>query len=383
MIALLVLAVFGLCFLVVVAVISTGRHLIRGKAAGAAKQTGELADPDEYAVMVPATVEEVVFDWLTPVNAPGLLNEESLSTISVWDRLLARFDGIEIMQHHLAQSGMKWTVGRLTSMMMLAGAATFAVLWKMSWASTYLVLGFSLAAAAGPYLMVLRRRSKRLTKIEEQFPEALDSLARSVRAGNALSAALELLGRESPQPLAGELQRTANQKNLGGNWDQALEGLARRVPIAEVSVFVGALQLQSRAGGKLHEVLAKLAETMRESAALKGEVRSIAAHGKLTGGILTILPLVIACIMSYVNPQQMLVLWNDPLGHKLIWTAIGCLVWRTWSSASWWIFAYDVDPGCFLCLRSPGRGRRGAAVSAMGRRACHCRRGRNRWRCAG
>lgn len=323
MLALLVLAVFTLSFLVVVAVIAAGRHLTAPATVDPAPKPTDL---DEEAPMLVASTGDVNFDWLRPVHAPGLLDEESLSTISIWDRLLARFDGIEIMKQHLAQSGMRWTVGRLTSMMMLSGAATFAILWKMSWAGPTLVLGFSLAAAAGPYLMVLRRRAKRLAKIEEQFPEALDSLARSVRAGNALSAALELLARESPQPLAAELRRTANQRTLGGNWDQALEGLARRVPIAEVSVFVGALQLQSRAGGKLHEVLAKLSETMRESAALKSEVRAIAAHGKLTGGILTVLPVVIACMMSYVNPQQMLMLWNDPLGHKLIWAAVGCLV---------------------------------------------------------
>ena len=320
MVALLVLAVFALSFVVVLVVIATGRHFTSAKPASGKVNLDE-------AVGAPAVADtEVDFDWLTPVNAPGLLNGESLSTISFWDRLLARFDGIEIMQHHLAQSGMQWTVGRLTSMMMLSGAASFAILWKMSWAGLPLVLGLSCAAAAGPYLMVLRRRAKRLAKIEEQFPEALDSLARSVRAGNALSAALDMLARECPQPLGSELRRTANQRALGGNWDEALEGLAQRVPISEVSVFVGALQLQSRAGGKFHEVLAKLAETMRESAALKGEVRSIATHGKMTGGMLTAMPIVIAGVMSYVNPQQMLVLWNDPVGHKLIWAALGCLV---------------------------------------------------------
>ena len=322
MVALLVLAVFAITFVVVVAVIAAGRHLYSpAKPAEAAFTDGEIS-----ATPSPAVPDDFEFDWLTPVHAPGLLNAESLSAISLWDRLLARFDGIEIMKQHLTQAGMQWTVGRLTSMMMLAGSATFAILWKMSWAATPVVMALSLLAAGAPYLMVLRRRSKRLAKIEEQFPEALDSLARAVRAGNALSAALDLLARESPQPLAAELRRTANQRSLGGNWDLALEGLAERVPIPEVSVFVGALQLQTRAGGKLHEVLAKLADTMREAAALKGEIRSIAAHGKMTGGILTLLPVVIACTMSYVNPQQMLVLWNDPIGHKLIWAALGCLV---------------------------------------------------------
>ncbi len=325
MLALLVLAVFAITFVVVISVIAAGRHLTAPKSSDSPDVPAELED--EEATAIPASSSSLIdFDWLTPVNVPGLLNAESLSAISVWDRLLARFDGIEIMKLHLAQSDVHWTVWRLTSMMMLSGGATLAILVKMSWAATPLALAASMAAAAGPYLMVLRRRKKRLAKLEEQFPEILDSLARSVRAGNALAPALELLAREAPQPLAGELRRTVNQRTLGGNWDQALEGLAQRVPVAEVSVFVGALQLQSRAGGKLHEVLAKLAETMRESAALKSEIRSIAAHGKLTGAILTILPVAIAVMMSYVNPPQMLILWNDPLGRTLIWVAIGCLV---------------------------------------------------------
>ncbi len=326
MVALLVLAVFAAIFAVVMGVIMVGQSIGAPKpAADAAPGDGESArwsQPDG-----PESGTADAFDWLTPVHAPaGLLAGESLSTISFWDSLLARLNGVEMMKQHLAQAGMRWTVGRLTMMMLLAGAASFAILLPMSWVSSTFAGFLSLGASACPYLMVLRRRSKRLRLIEQQFPDALDSLARSVRAGNALAAALELLAREAPQPLSGELRRTVDQRTLGGNWDQALEGLAARLPVPEISVFVGALQLQSRSGGKLHEVLSKLAETMRESAALKGEIRSISAHGKMTGGILTALPALIAVMMSYVNPQQMLVLWNDPVGNNLIWIAIGCLI---------------------------------------------------------
>lgn len=334
--ALLALALFGVIFCVVLAVVAAGRRILANKSQQQQQQRtpaseSPSSEADYYASSSSASSRSAddddgfEFDWLMPVNA-GIISGETLSTISVWDQLLARFDGIEIMKQRLTQAGMQWSVGRLTSMMMLAGAATFAILWKMSWASTYAVLAVSCAAASGPYLMVLRRRAKRLAKIEEQFPDALDSLARAVRAGNSLAAALDLLARESPQPLAGELRRAANQRSLGSNWEVALENLAERLPVPEVSVFVGALQLQSRSGGKLHEVLGKLAETMRESSALKGEIRAISAHGKLTGAILTGLPVVIGFMMAYVNPPQMLMLWTDPLGNKLIWAALFCLV---------------------------------------------------------
>jgi tight adherence protein B len=114
--------------------------------------------------------------------------------------------------------------------------------------------------------------------------------------------------------------------NLGTSWDQALSNLAERMPLLEVSMFASAIQLTTRTGGKLNEVLAKIAEDMRDATALKGEVRSLAAHGKLTGAVLTLLPLVITGIMMVVNPSYMAVLYYHPYGKFLIGAAIVCLV---------------------------------------------------------
>jgi tight adherence protein B len=317
MLPLVALAVFAVTFAVVVGVLLAGKRKEAAPAAGADGSVREQSRDDD---------DSEPFDWLMPVRANALLKEESLSTISLFDRILARVDGAERMKARVAEAGLNWSVGRLTAMMLLSAAATFAILWKMSWVPTLAAFAISCAAGAGPYLIVLRRRSRRLNSIEEHFPDALDSLARSLRAGNALAAAFEILAREAPQPLGGEIRRTLNERNLGGNWDAALDRLAVRVPLPEMNVFVAALQLQSRTGGKLHEVLAKLAETMRESGALKGEIRSIAAHGRLTGLILTLLPIAIAGIMAYVNPPQMYLLWTHPTGNILIWAAGGCLL---------------------------------------------------------
>jgi tight adherence protein B len=122
------------------------------------------------------------------------------------------------------------------------------------------------------------------------------------------------------------MHQTAMEGNLGTSWDQALGNLAERMPLLEVSMFVSAVQLQNRTGGKLNEVLAKLAENMRESVALKGEVRALAAHGKLTGAVLTVLPIAIAVVMLVVNPSYLAILVNHPDGKYLIAAAVGCLV---------------------------------------------------------
>jgi tight adherence protein B len=271
----------------------------------------------------PAENEE---DWTLFIDRAMLLKEESLSTISFWDRLLARINGVEIMKAHIGEAGLKWSVGRLTLAMLLGGAATWAILHRVSWIPEIGAILVGLVAAAGPYLTILRRRRKNLLDFELHFPDALDSLARAVRAGNSLAGGMETLARESQPPVSLEMRKTLDERNLGLSWEQALSNLARRVPIAEVSVFAAAIQLQSRSGGRLHEVLARLAETMRESSSLKGEIRAIAAHGKATGAILTILPLVIALLMLYVNPSHMGVLWYHPAGKNMILGSAGCLI---------------------------------------------------------
>jgi len=313
----------ALLFLVVFAAVAAAMTLLR-ETVGRSAVPPDAEDPGN-----PAGEDETQslssFDWLRPVNAPAILREDSLSSISLWEGILARVDGIEMMRHQIAEAGMSWSVGRLTAMMLLSAAAVFAILWRMSWVASWVAFALSIAAGALPYAAVRRRRAARLGKFEEQFPEALDSLARSLRAGNALMPAMELLSRETPQPLGGELRRIVEERRLGMHWDVALQHFAERVPIVEVSIFVAAIQLQSRTGGKLHEVLGKLAVNMREAAALRGEAKSISSHGKLTGNILTALPFVIAAMMSYVNPPSMLGLWNHPTGNQLIWLSIGAL----------------------------------------------------------
>src|SRR6185295_16012547 len=126
--------------------------------------------------------------------------------------------------------------------------------------------------------------------------------------------------------VASEMRRASTEANLGLGWQRALENLGQRVPLLEVNLFVAAVQLHSRTGGKLSEVLAGVAENMREVGALRGEVRALAAHGKLTGAILTILPIGIALMMMTVSPGYMTVLWEHPLGKNLIAAAAACLL---------------------------------------------------------
>jgi tight adherence protein B len=137
---------------------------------------------------------------------------------------------------------------------------------------------------------------------------------------------MEMIANETAPPVSGEIRRTSAEANLGRGWPSALENLGHRIPLLEVNLFIAAVQLHARTGGKLSEVMSGLAENMRESNALQGEVRALAAYGKLTGMILTILPIGIAVMMMIVSPGYMQVLFNDPTGKNLIAAAIGCLI---------------------------------------------------------
>jgi tight adherence protein B len=254
----------------------------------------------------------------------ALIRTERLSTINFWDNLLTRFDFIDIMRSRIAQAELDWSVGRVTMSMLLSGAVGMALLYKIlpTWAS---VLG-GVAIAFAPYGYILHRRDKRFRKFREHFPDVLDSLARALRAGYPLSASMDLIAAETLPPVSVEMRKTSAEANLGVGWNGALENLGRRIPLLEVNLFISAVNLHARTGGKLSEVLASLAENMREAVALQGEVRSLAAHGKMTGIILTALPIGIAVMMLIVSPGYMQVLFNHPYGKNLITAAIVMLV---------------------------------------------------------
>jgi tight adherence protein B len=259
-------------------------------------------------------------------ESPRILKDDSLSTISIWARLLQRSDFIKVMRRHLAQAGLNWSVGRVTLVMLLSASVALAIAMRFDVIPGLVAMLIACAVGILPYLYILRRRAKRFVKFEENFPDALDSLARALRAGHPFAAAMEIVAEESEQPVAAEMRKAAADGNFGTSWDQALANLAERIPLLEVNMFISAVQMQTRTGGKLNEVLAGVAENMRESIALKGEVRALAAHGKLTGLVLTILPIIIAIVMTLVNPTFMAVLFYHPYGKYLIVAAASCLV---------------------------------------------------------
>ncbi len=253
-----------------------------------------------------------------------LFRTERLSTLNFWQNLLTRFDFMELLKARLAQAELHWSVGRVTLAMLLCGTVTGLLVKGL--VPGFAAVAVGIGAAFAPYGYILRLRDKRFAKFREMFPDVLDSLARALRAGYPLSSAFDLVAKDIQEPIATEMRRVSVEANLGMGWQRALVTLGERMPLLEVNLFASAVTLHARTGGKLNEVLSDLATSMRESLALQGEVRALAAHGKLTGAVLTILPIAIASMMMVVSPSYMLVLYNYPYGKTLIAAAIGCLV---------------------------------------------------------
>jgi tight adherence protein B len=171
-------------------------------------------------------------------------------------------------------------------------------------------------------MIVRRKRKKRMAKFEEQFPEALDFLARSMRAGHAFSISLAMCGDEMADPMGQEIRTLSHEVNLGGSMESSLKNLCDRVPLVDIRFFASSVLLQKQTGGNLSEILNRLSYVIRERFRLKGQVRAVSSHGRLTAGILTALPVVTMLALLVVAPEYLQTMFQDPDGKKIIAGAV-------------------------------------------------------------
>jgi tight adherence protein B len=173
-----------------------------------------------------------------------------------------------------------------------------------------------------PFLFLKRRRSTRLKRFEEQFPEALDLLSRAIRAGHAFQTAMGMCADELPAPVGIEFRKSFDQQNFGLPLKDALNELAERVPILDVKFFVTAVLIQRETGGNLAEILDNLAHVVRERFKILRQVRVHTAHGRFTGYVLLALPAALAAVLAWMNPDHMDLLFKEKLGQSMIMAAI-------------------------------------------------------------
>jgi tight adherence protein B len=254
-------------------------------------------------------------------NAALIHTDEKNSLLSA--KFFQRFQLQTKLQEMLEQAGMKWTTHRLVNTCLMALVAGWAVAWLLLPGHfqrfSYLA---GLLAGILPILHVIHKRNVRMRRFEELFPDSLEFVARSMRAGHAFSVSLEMIHREFQEPLAGEFRRTFEEHNLGLPLDVALQKLGKRIPSLDVHFFVSAVLLQKRTGGNLAEILDKLAYVIRERFKLRGRIRAISAHGRMTGAALTCIPMGVAVIMFYVNPDYVRFFFLDDTGNIMLGAAV-------------------------------------------------------------
>jgi tight adherence protein B len=187
-------------------------------------------------------------------------------------------------------------------------------------------LGLAAAAGAAPFFYVRRAANKRLHAFEELFPECLEFISRSMRAGHAFSAALEMAHKEFSEPMASELRRAFEEQNLGQPLEIVLRKLSQRMPSMDVQFFVSATLMQKRTGGNLAELLDKLAQIIRERFKLRARIRAVSAQGLMSGRILSAIPVGVAVLMFVVNPSYARFFIDDPMGHELAAAGLGLQV---------------------------------------------------------
>lgn len=251
-----------------------------------------------------------------------ILRHEVLSKIPQINRLFQDFPLLRRLNLLLKQAGMEITVATLLSLSFLIGIVSYLILLlvRMPW---LLALVTAALTALVPFCILAYKRSRRFASFEELFPDAMDMLGRAVRAGHAFTTGLELIANEMPEPVAGEFRTTYDQQNLGLPLRDALNNLSVRVPLPDVRIFVSALQIQRESGGNLAEILDNLSRVIRDRFKLMRQVRIYTSEGRLSLYILTGLPPLAAIAFFILNRDYSMLLFTDPLGHKMILTAIG------------------------------------------------------------
>lgn len=249
---------------------------------------------------------------------------ELLSTIPWMDRVLRKIEITPRLRRLLYQANLKWTVGGL--MLMCAAALVIpGYLVYLRTGEVLFALAIGLVFGFAPIGYVLFRRTKRLEKFEEGLPEALDLICSALRVGHSLNSALGLVTRECPDPVGPEFKVCFEEQNYGLELKTALENMLNRMPVQDLRIVVTGILIQKESGGNLAEVLEKTSDVIRERFRLKRQVLTHTAQGRISGVVLTLLPIVLGCALYFLNPKMMSLLWTREIGKDLLYLS-GALI---------------------------------------------------------
>jgi tight adherence protein B len=237
------------------------------------------------------------------------------------DRAMAQTPAGVSLAALIEQAGVKMGVSTLlllAAFSTIVGAFLLATVFRASWG----LLPGAIAGLALPYVVLRKKRTYRMRRFEEQFPEALDLLSRAIRAGHAFTTAMGMVADDAPDPIGPEFRKTFDEQNFGLPLKDALLNMCERVPLMDVRFFVTAVLIQRETGGNLSEILDNLSHVVRERFKILRQVRVYTAHGRLTGWVLMALPASLAVALSFINPDHIDLLFKEQMGRMMILAAI-------------------------------------------------------------
>ena len=247
----------------------------------------------------------------------SIVKDRLLSKAPMMQRVLLQVPRVGVMDRLLQQSGVTWSVSDFLGLTLVAflvalfGASYLPMPWLLR-------LVIAAVVALLPYLYVTRAKAKRLDRIEQQLPDAMDLMGRALRAGHAFPTALKMVGDEMSDPIAGEFRVAFDEVNFGIAMPDALMNLATRVPSTDLRYFVIAVLIQRETGGNLSELLASISAIIRDRIKLMGQVKVLSAEGRMSAWVLGLLPFGAALMIQLTNPKFLEVLYTDPGGQKML-----------------------------------------------------------------
>jgi tight adherence protein B len=304
--------------LLITLVFAFGAAVVVGLAALAVYLPGALAER-----ALARRLEAVSSPDMSPEDESGvsLIKRAADGPFAAMDRLAARTSAGSWLRTVIDQSGVRTSPGAIVAIS-LTLALVVALIARMFVPIWFVPIIAGSVAAAGPIVFLVRRRSSRMYKFEEHFPEALDLLSRALRAGHALQTALGMVAEELKEPVGPEFKKTFDQQNFGLPLRDALHQMTERVPILDVRFFVTAVLIQRETGGNLSEILDNLAHVVRERFKIRRQVRVHTAHGRFTAFVLLSLPAGLAIALSVISPDEMHPLFHEHLGQMLLLAAM-------------------------------------------------------------
>ncbi|MEM7475173.1 MAG: type II secretion system F family protein [Planctomycetota bacterium] len=255
----------------------------------------------------------------TPENEASLLTANTFGeNNTLADQLLEKLGNISNL---MSQADVDMSGSKFLSIC-LAAAAGGAIACLVAPIPKWLLPIFACTTGFLPVVWLMLKRKRRMSKFNEQLPEALELLSRSLRAGHSLASGFGLVASELPNPISKEFGRAFEEQNLGVTLDEALEDMTERVPNMDLRFFATAVILQRQTGGDLAEILDKIGTLIRERFKLAGQIQALTGEGRLSGIVLLALPPVLMLTMLYLNYEYAMVLFRDPTGRKLMAGAI-------------------------------------------------------------